>query len=97
MDNKDAMYFKKLAKQLMFELNDQEASEMVQEFEEFNHLLVHLASIDTTGVEEMIYPFEEPVTYLREDELIHVITQQEALSNVSNSQQGHFVVPKVVK
>ena len=36
-------------------------------------------------------------TYLREDDESSVITREEALSNVIESKEGHFVVHKVVK
>lgn len=97
MEKKDAAYFKKLAHNLMFELNDQEAQELVEEFETLTKQLALLEAIDTTGVEEMIYPFEEETSFIREDVVSNVISQKEALANASKSKQGHFVVPKVVK
>ena len=56
-----------------------------------------LDAVNTDGVEEMIYPFEDATTYLREDVVNHVITQQEAVENVEKNLEGHFVLPKVVK
>lgn len=97
MEKKDAAYFKKLAHNLMFELNDQEAQELVEEFETLTKQLALLEAIDTTGVEEMIYPFEEETSFIREDVVSNVISQKEALANAPKSKQGHFVVPKVVK
>lgn len=97
MEKKDAAYFKKLANKLMFNLNDQEAQELVEEFETLTKQLELLEAIDTTGVEEMIYPFEEETSFIREDVVSNVISQKEALENAPKSKQGHFVVPKVVK
>lgn len=97
MEKKDSAYFKKLAHNLMFELNDAEAEDIVQEFETLTRQLELLKVIDTTGVEEMIYPFEEETFFLREDVISNVITQKEALANAAKVKQGHFVVPKVVK
>ncbi len=45
----------------------------------------------------MIYPFEEPTTYIRHDEPDHVISQDDAMRNVTKKLEGHFVLPKVVK
>ena len=45
----------------------------------------------------MIYPFEAATTFLREDVVSNVITQDEAMSNVKKKLEGHFVLPKVVK
>lgn len=97
MEKKDAAYFKKLAHNLMFELNDQEAQELVEEFETLTKQFALLEAIDTTGVEEMIYPFEEETSFIREDVVSNVISQKEALANAPKAKQGHFVVPKVVK
>lgn len=88
---------KKLANQVMFDLNDQELCEMQDEFEIFLKQIDLLDKVDTQGVEEMVYPFEIPTTYIRNDKDTHVITQSEALVNSPKSVAGHVVVPKVVK
>ena len=94
---KDIAYFKKLAHQLMFDLSDDEAKDIMNEFETLTEQLKLLEKIDTANVEEMVYPFEEPTSFLRDDVVSNNISQKEALSNVSNVKQGHVVVPKVVK
>ena len=69
-DIKDQAYFKALARKLMFELTDEEADDMAQEFKTLCVQLQLLEAIDTTGVEPMVYPFETPTVYLIEcDEL----------------------------
>ena len=83
MEEFSAEYFKKLAHDIMFDLNDEEVSE--------------LHGIDTEGVEEMIYPFEAETTFLREDSVDNVISQEAALLNVKSAKAGHVHVPKVVK
>lgn len=93
--NKD--YFKQLANQLMFNLTDEEAEDIVVEFEALTKQLALLEAVDTTGVEEMIYPFEDENSYLREDEVVNVISQEDALANAPRALDGHFEVPKVVK
>ena len=45
----------------------------------------------------MVYPFEEETSFLREDEVGHVLSQQEALENAKSVRAGHVHVPKVVK
>lgn len=94
---KDIAYFKKLAHQLMFDLSDDEAKDIMNEFETLTQQLKLLEKIDTTNVEEMVYPFEDETSFLREDVVTNVISQIDALANVKNSTEGHFVVPKVVK
>ena len=45
----------------------------------------------------MIYPFEAETTFLREDTVDNVISQDAALANVKSVKAGHVHVPKVVK
>ena len=56
-----------------------------------------LEAIDTENVEEMIYPFEEETTFLRDDVVTNVISQDDAVANVTKKIEGHFILPKVVK
>lgn len=90
-------YFKKLANDIMFHIDDQEAQELQQEFDTLLKQIDVLNEIDTEGVEEMIYPFEAATSFIREDDVKQVLTQEEALSNVSSAKAGHVHVPKVVK
>lgn len=53
--------------------------------------------MDTDGVEPMVYPFEAPTTFLREDVVSDVLSQEDALKNVKDARMGHVHVPKVVK
>jgi aspartyl-tRNA(Asn)/glutamyl-tRNA(Gln) amidotransferase subunit C len=93
----DAEYLKKLAHQLMFDLTDEEAAGLEQEFSTLQKQMAYLDAVNTDGVEEMAYPFEEETTFLRPDEVSNVISQDEALQNVDKKIEGHFVLPKVVK
>lgn len=88
---------KKLAKMLMFELSDKEAQEIIDEFKTFDCQLSLLEKIDTEGVDEMIYPFDDETSFLREDKADHLLSQDDALKNAPKVKQGHIVVPKVVK
>jgi aspartyl-tRNA(Asn)/glutamyl-tRNA(Gln) amidotransferase subunit C len=86
-----------LAKELNFTLSEEEVNNIHIEFESLLKLLALLDTINTEGVEEMVYPFEAPLTMLREDEVMHELTQDEALRNASKTKDGYVVVPKVVK
>lgn len=96
-EKKDQNYFKQLANQCMFEFKEEELEQVGSAFEVLEKQMELIEKIDTTGVEAMVHPFEMPTSYLREDEVTHTITQQEALSNATKVKSGHFVVPKVVK
>lgn len=97
MERKDAKYFKGLATRLMFELSDQEAQDISEEFKTLNKQLKLMDKIDTEDVQEMIYPFEFETHFMREDEVNHVLSQKDALMNVHKLKEGHVLVPKVVK
>lgn len=96
-EKKDREYFKKLAHQLMFDLSDEEADSLVSEFGTLEGQMHLLDAVNTDGVEEMVYPFEQETSFLREDEVDDVISQDEAMANVKKKLEGHFVLPKVVK
>lgn len=89
--------FKQLANQIMFDLNEQEQQELQEEFDILVEQIDLLNDIDTDGVSEMVYPFEQPTTFLRVDEVQNVLSQEDALKNVTNVKMGHVHVPKVVK
>lgn len=88
---------KELALDLMFEVNEDEATDIENDFKTLDKMLEFFDSIDTNNVEEMIYPFEEPTLFLRDDEISDIISQDAAMKNVKKVKQGHVVVPKVVK
>lgn len=93
----DVVFMKTLAHQLLFDLSDEEAKALVSEFETLQKEMSFLDAIDTENTEEMIYPFEAPTSFLREDKVTNVISQEDALVNVDQKIEGHFVLPKVVK
>lgn len=88
---------RKLANQVMFDLSDQECAELQDEFETYLKQLDLLDKIDTKNVEEMVYPFETPTSYIRDDESVYAITQSDAMKNVPQASENYIVVPKVVK
>ncbi len=97
MEQMDKEYFQKLAKQLMFELSDDEITQLQAEFVTLQKQIALLEAIDTDGVEEMVYPFEAETHFLRSDTVTHVISREDALRNAKAVMAGHVHVPKVVK
>ena len=88
---------RELANDIMFDVTDEEADDICKDFVTLEKMLNFFDSINTDGVEEMIYPFDDPTSYLRDDEVSDIISQKEALLNAPKQKQGHIVVPKVVK
>lgn len=86
-----------LANELNFKLSEEELNTMVVEFETLHDLLGLLETIDTDGVEAMVYPFETPLVALREDEVTHELPQDAVLKNAYRVKDGYVLVPKVVK
>lgn len=89
--------FKALAHQLMFDLSDDEVSDIEREFNTLLKQMELMDAIDTDGVEPQVYCFDDETTFIRDDEVTNVFTQQQALENAPKVRDGHFVVPKVVK
>lgn len=89
-------YFKQLATQLRFDLTQEEAIDIANEFDVLTQQMALLDKIDTEGIEPMVYPFEEPTSFMREDLVENVLTQEEALKNAPFSKNGFFVTKKVV-
>ncbi len=86
-----------MANQVMFDLNDQECEELQEEFETYLKQLELLNKIDTEHVEEMVYPFEAPTSFIRNDDEVYAISQEDAMKNVPQASENYVVVPKVVK
>lgn len=96
MEKHTPEYFKSLAKQLRFELTDSEAKNIADEFSVLIHQMNLLNTIDTENIEPMVYPFEEPTTFMRDDVADQVLSVQEALKNAPSTKNGFFVTKKVV-
>ncbi len=90
-------YFRKLANDLKFDLSDEEIEELKKDFVEVEKQVELFETIDTEGVEPMVYPFEAATTFLREDVVADVLDQKDALENAPDVRMGHVHVPKVVK
>ena len=97
METFDEAYFKKLAHDIMFDVNEEEVKKLQEEFKVLLEQIEVLDEINTEGVEEMIYPFEADTTFLREDVVENVISQEDALANAASVRAGQVHVPKVVK
>ena len=78
-------------------MSDEEIEELKKDFVAVEEQVSLFEKVDTEGVEPMVYPFEAPTTFLREDVVSDVLTQEEALKNVKDARMGHVHVPKVVK
>lgn len=97
MEKFSTEYFHKLANDLKFDLSDEEIEELKKDFIAVEEQVSLFETMDTEGIEPMVYPFEAPTTFLREDEVCDVLSQEDAMKNVKDVRMGHVHVPKVVK
>ena len=97
MEKFEREMLKKLANDVMFDLNDQEISELQEELEIYVRQMDLLNRIDTKHVEEMVYPFEAPTAFIRDDQHEYALDVEAALANAPRVVANHVVVPKVVK
>lgn len=96
MKEMDVQGFKALALQCRFELTDEEARDIKNEFDVLISQMRLLDKVDTENVEPMVYPFEEPTSFLREDVVENVLPIKEVLKNAPKEKNGFFVTQKVV-
>lgn len=87
---------KDLAKKTMFIISDEEMPALVKEYHIFMSHVKALEKINTTDVEPLAFPYEIETTYLREDVVDHVVSQDDILKNASCVQEHQIKVPKVV-
>ena len=89
--------FRLLARQLMFELTAEELTAVENDFKLLTQQLALLEAIDTEGVEEMIYPWPQETSFMREDVVSDVLSVEAVLENAAKTKDSLIVVPKVVK
>lgn len=97
MEKFSTEYFRKLAADLKFDLTDDEIEALKKDFVAVEKQVELFDQIDTEGVEPMIYPFENPTVFLREDVEGGTLSQKDALASAADVRMGHVHVPKVVK
>lgn len=91
------MNFDKLQKDLMIQLSESELKTIKEKSENFKYHLTLLDKIDVTGIEPMTYPNESLRTSLREDEVSHVISQEEAFKNAPKTNSDYIQIVQVIE
>ena len=87
---------KKIADAVRIEITDEKADQYV---EEINHLIKHADRMSELNTDEV-----KPTTHgivlgnvLRQDEPIKSLSQEKALKNAPDKQDGHFKVPSIME
>ncbi len=92
----DLQTVEKLAELAKLEFTEQEKEALLNDLNRILEFMDKLNELDTTGVEPLVYMNDE-VNVLRADEVIQVLTHEEALLNAPKKDSDYFRVPKVLE
>jgi aspartyl-tRNA(Asn)/glutamyl-tRNA(Gln) amidotransferase subunit C len=77
-------------------IDEQELDDIYEKVNEIDQYLALLNKVNTEYVEGMSFPFALTSNYLREDEVDDMLTQEEALANANEVEDGYVKYVKVV-
>lgn len=86
----------KIAHLARLEFENESKAQIINDMNNMLSFIEKLNELDTTNVESLIYMSNE-VNVLREDDVRHDISQQEALKNAPKKDSDYFKVPKVIE
>lgn len=92
----DKKTVQKLAHLSRLELTEKEQQKMSEDLGDILNWVEKLEEVDTSDIEPLGNVNEESIQ-LREDKADNFFSGDEALKNAPESDQGHFIVPKVLK
>lgn len=90
-------YLKELASDIMLELTDNELDGISAIEESLTRRFEKVTSINTDGLEPLFFPFEQPHTYLRDDNDMHANQQSDLLANAPSTDGDYITIVRVVK
>ena len=86
----------KIAHLARLEFKNESKAQIINDTNNMLSFIEKLNELDATNVEPLIYMSNE-VNVLREDDVRHDISQQEALKNAPKKDSDYFKVPKVIE
>ena len=86
----------KIAHLARLEFENEAKQEIIKDMNNMLSFIDKLNELDTQNVEPLIYMSDE-VNVMREDDVKHEITQDEALKNAPKKDSDYFKVPKVLE
>ena len=86
----------KIAHLARLEFENEAKTEIIKDLNNILSFIEKLNELDTSNIEPLIYMSDE-VNVMREDVVIHEITQKEALKNAPKHDSDYIKVPKVIK
>ncbi len=85
----------KIAHLARLEFENEAKENIINDMNNMLSFIDKLNELDTSNVEPLVYMSDE-VNVLRDDEVMHTITQQEGLKNAPKKDSDYFKVPKVI-
>ena len=85
-----------LLNDLYLNADEEEFEFIYQEFMSIYSCLKYFDDVDTSNVEAINWPFQITNTFLREDEVDHLLTSEEVLKNAADTQGEYVKYIKVV-
>ena len=83
---------------LLFDLTDEELDKLLNDFNVILEQIDLMSQIDgLDDVEPMVFPYPVYSDYLREDVVETSLSQEEALKNAKEKENGMIKIPKVVR
>ena len=92
----DKSEVEKIAHLARLHISDSEADEVTARLGDILGLIVQMQSVDTDGVEPLAHPLDV-VQRLREDVITEKDQRQDLQTLAPNSQDGLYLVPKVLE
>lgn len=86
---------KHIAELVHIELTEKEAKQYAKQLEEMTHYAKKINELNTDNVSPTTYVMDTK-NVLRKDEAKEWLTQEEALKNAPEKQDGHFKVPSIM-
>lgn len=91
----DKALISKLEKLSRLKLAPEEQESIQKDLTNILGMVEKLNEVDTEGVEPLIHISEE-INVLREDEVKHQLSREDALTNAPQTDGTYFLVPKVI-
>lgn len=89
---------KDAANRLLFDLSEEQYKTLYEEFQTLKKQMEKIGKIEgLDDYEPMTFPFDCTTSYLREDEPVAPLSEEEALRNAGNKKDGQIKLPKVVQ
>ncbi|WP_051636010.1 Asp-tRNA(Asn)/Glu-tRNA(Gln) amidotransferase subunit GatC [Mesoplasma photuris] len=86
-----------LASDIMLEVSQEEKESIIETEKSIMEKFAKVISIDTEGVKPSFYAYDDVHTFLKDDENIKTITQNEVLQNAPTKDGDFVTIVKVVK